>query len=61
MRDSVGMDLSDEAQAIHEASLIIQQLVEAASAECRPGTVAVGISTEAGAFLYEASTSPADD
>lgn len=57
LRDDIGMDLSDEGSAIHEASLIIWQLLENARAEDRPGPVKVGIRTATGACLYETSTS----
>lgn len=58
VRDASGMDLRDEAHAIHEATLIIWHLLEDASAEGRVGNVSVSIRTETGACLFEASTSP---
>ena len=55
------MELPDEAHAIHEASMIIEQLAEDALAGGRPGTVLVGIRSQTGACLYEASPSLAGD
>ena len=57
LRDATGLDLADDAHAICEASNIICQLLETASAEGRPGPVSVSVRSEAGACLYEASTS----
>ena len=57
VRDTIGVELDDDALAIHEATLIIWQLFADASAEDRVGTVSISIRTENGACLYEASTS----
>jgi hypothetical protein len=61
VRGTVGIDLSHDALAIHEATLIVWQLLSDASAESRVGHVAVSIRTETGACIYEASTSPANE
>ncbi len=55
------MNLPDEAHAIHEATLILWQLLEDALAENKPGPVSVGVRTETGACLFETLTSPVDD
>ena len=61
VRDTNGMDLKDEAHAIHEASLIIEQLAEDAHWNKRRSTILVSIRSEDGASLYDASTSFAED
>ena len=61
VHDRSGMDLHEEGHAIREATLIVWQLLSDASAEKRTGRVSVRIRTEAGACVYEASTSPAGD
>ncbi|RYB07112.1 DUF6894 family protein [Lichenibacterium ramalinae] len=61
IRDDAGMDLSDDAQAIHEATLVISQLLADAAAEGRVGSISVEIRSETGACLYEASTSLASE
>lgn len=61
VRDRLGMELADEAHAIHEAAMIIEQLVDEAQAEGRPGTIVVGIRDGSDACLYEASTSLAGE
>ena len=61
IRDEIGLDLRDEATAISEASMIIFQLLEKASAERKPGAVAISIRTESGDCLYEASTTSSGD
>jgi hypothetical protein len=61
LRDTTGMEVADDAHAIHEASLIIWQLLAKARAEGRLGPVSVAVRTETGACLYEASTSTEDE
>ena len=61
VRDISGMDLRQEGHAIREATLIVWQLLSDASAEKRTAKVSVRIRTEAGACVYEASTSSAGD
>lgn len=61
VRDMFGMELGDEAQAIHETSLLIEHLSEVAQAEGRPGTISVFIRSDRNICLYEASTSLAGD
>ena len=58
---TAGIDLSDDALAIQEATLIIWQILSDAAAEGRIGNVTVSIRTATGACVYEASTSPADE
>lgn len=60
MKGTVGIDLSDDALAIHEATMIVWQLLSDASAGNRIGNVTVSIRTETGACIYEASTSSAE-
>ena len=55
------MEVPDDAHAIHEASLIIWQLLATARAEGRPGAVSVSVRTETGACVYETSTSADDE
>lgn len=61
VRDAFGMDLHDEAQAIHETSLLIEHLSEIAQVEGRLGTISVFIRSDRNICLYEASTSLAGD
>ena len=61
VKGTVGIDLNDDASAIHEAAMIVWQILSDASAEGRVGNVTVSIRTEAGACIYEASTSPVDE
>jgi hypothetical protein len=56
IRDAIGLELTDDAHAICEASHIIFQLLETASVDGRPGFVSVSIRIESGASFYEAST-----
>ena len=53
LRDTSGMDLDGVAQAIREATVIVEQM----SAAARPGTVSVSVRDEGAACLYEASIS----
>ena len=59
--DRTGMDLKDEAHAIHEATLIIDQLTQDADWNKRRSTILVSIRNEDGASLYDASTSFVED
>ena len=56
VKGTVGIDLRHDALAIHEATLIVWQLLSDASAEGCVGDVKVSIRTETGACIYEAST-----
>lgn len=47
------MNLPHEAEAIHEATLLIFHLLEDAEAKGRPCEVMVGIRNETGACIYE--------
>jgi hypothetical protein len=58
VKGTAGIDLSDDALAIHEAAMIVWQVLSDASAEGRIGNVTVSIRTETGACIYEASTFP---
>ena len=58
---TAGIELSNDALAIHEATMIVWQLLSDASAEGRIGDVTVSIRTETGACIYEASTSPVNE
>ena len=58
VKGTAGIKLSNDALAIHEATMIVWQLLSDASAEGRIGDVTVSIRTETGACIYEASTSP---
>ena len=58
VKGTAGIALSNDALAIHEATMIVWQLLSDASAEGRIGDVTVSIRTETGACIYEASTSP---
>ena len=60
LRDTTGMEVPDDANAIHEASLIIWQLLATARAEGRPGAVSVSVRAETGGCVYETSASPDD-
>ena len=55
---TVGIELGDDALAIHEASLIVWQLLSDAAAEGRIGNVSVSIRTGTGACIYETSNAP---
>ena len=61
VKGTVGIDLNDDASAIHEAAMIVWQLLSDASAEGHVGNVTVSIRTATGACIYEASTSPVDE
>jgi hypothetical protein len=61
LRDAIGLELADDAHAICEASHIINQLIQTASAEGRPGAVSVSIRSESDACLYETSTCAGED
>ena len=56
LKGTAGIELSDDAIAIHEATIIVWQLLSDASAEGRIGNLTVSIRTETGACVYEAST-----
>ena len=58
VKGTAGIALSNDVLAIHEATMIVWQLLSDASAEGRIGDVTVSIRTETGACIYEASTSP---
>jgi hypothetical protein len=53
VRDEVGMNLPHEAEAIHEATLLIFHLLEDAEVKGRPCKAMVGIRNETGACIYE--------
>ena len=58
VRDDSGLCLHDEAQAIHEATQIVWQLLADASAAGRTEGVSVSIRTESGACVFDVSSLP---
>ncbi|MGI3899188.1 MAG: DUF6894 family protein [Janthinobacterium lividum] len=57
VHDLFGMELLDEAQAIREASIILEQIVQDAGTVEGPRVMVVSIRCETGPCFYEVSTS----